>query len=197
MTLTSCATPTRRPPPSSCGDSRRGWMRCASATARSAASRRTADRPAALGFFFGRDELVERPLHLLRGPTGFVEPGRGDRVLLEDVHGAALGRYFGRGDPREVVGPVPAVRGREVYVVGPDYVGVAYLPVVEEGVDEGEVPASLLDEHHVPELAAVVQDGGPTGGALRHGLDPFAPQVGFAHVVLRILGPHAGQRQEE
>src|ERR687897_2040534 len=79
--------------------------------------------------------------------------------LVEDVDTTLFRGLLGRGHPREVVGPVAAVRGREVYIVRPDYVRVSDLFVVEERVDDGQVPAAPLDEHHVPHAAPVVQDG--------------------------------------
>src|ERR687890_2339059 len=114
--------------------------------------------------------------------------------LVEDVHTTLFRGLLGRAHPREVVGPVAAVRGREVYIIGPDYVRVSDLFVVVEGVDDGQVPATLLDEDHVPHAAPVVQDGGVRGRVIGDGLDLFAPPVDVAHVVLRRGFAYTEQR---
>src|ERR687890_2220557 len=105
--------------------------------------------------------------------------------LVEDVDTTLFRGLLGRGHPREVVGPVAAVRGSEVYIVGPDYVRVSDLLVVEERVDDGQIPAAPLDEDHVPHAAPVVQNGCVRSCVVGDGLDLFAPPVDVAHVVFR------------
>src|ERR687890_669274 len=105
--------------------------------------------------------------------------------LVEDVDTTLFRGLLGRGHPREVVGPVAAARGRQVYIVSPDYILVSALLVAEERVDDGQIPAALLDENHVPHAAPVVQDGRVRGCVVGDGLDLFAPPVDVAHVVLR------------
>src|SRR5215207_391821 len=116
---------------------------------------------------------VRRGGPLLQGPPrsqrsgsarGSWPPGRGCRH-------DPLSRPSWPWSPREVVGPVAAVRGREVYIVRPDYVRVNYLFVVEERVDDGQIPAAPLDEDHVPHAAPVVQDGSVRGCVVGDGLD--------------------------
>ena len=73
----------------------------------------------------------------------------------------------------------------EVYIVGPDEVGVTHLiSGAGERIHQREVPAALVHQHHVPQVAPVVQDGGVRLGVLGHLLDDLLPPVILALVVL-------------
>src|SRR3712207_7044826 len=122
-------------------------------------------------------------------PARLVETSRVYVRLGDDVDTALLCGLLGGGDPAEVVCPVEAVGGREVDVGWPDYVGVAYVPVVPEGVDEGEVLPPLLHHHQVIEVAPVVQDRRVRRRVLGDVLEYPAPPVVAAHVVGRVALP--------
>src|ERR687894_1777028 len=86
-------------------------------------------------------------------------------AVVEDVDRAAAGGLAGGLDARRVVGAVAGGGPGCGQVVGPDEVGAA-VPGGAERVNEGEVPATLLDEDREPEGAPVVQDGGIPLGVL-------------------------------
>jgi len=140
-------------------------------------------------------QLVEKILlyddHLEAG----VLEGLGVRgFLVQQVDTTLLRGLFGGAHTGEIVGPVAAVRGREVYVVGPDQVSIGDLRVVEEGVDDGQVPAASLDENHVPHAAPVVQYRGVRRRVIGYGFDLLASPVDAAHVDLRVGPGYAEQR---
>src|SRR3712207_5984067 len=146
---------------------------------------------AGVGFAARWGQLVENPFHVNRAEARLVEATAINVVLIDDIDRTVLRRLLRGGNAREVVGPVAAVGSREVYVGRPDDVGVADVPVVVEGIDEGKILAPLLDQHHIPQVAPVVQDGRVRLNVLSYIFQGFAPPVILAHVVSRVGRPDA------
>ena len=74
-------------------------------------------------------------------------------LLADNIDGTLLCRYLRGGYPREVVGSVATVRGREVQVVWLDDGCVFDVSIVPEGSYKGEILRPLFYEHHVPQVA--------------------------------------------
>jgi hypothetical protein len=117
--------------------------------------------------------------------TRIPEDFQSGTAVGQEVDGAGPGGPARGLDACGVVGSVAVGGPGSADLLRPDDIGVT-VPGCAERIDEGEIPPSLLDEHHVPEWAPVMQNGRALLHVAGHNLDRQASPIILATVALGV-----------
>src|SRR5215208_2432694 len=144
-----------------------------------------------------RNQLEEGSRYLDRAESRVSEVAGVDPLLVEEVDRTLAGSLLRSTHTRRVSGSVAAVHSLEVnVVVGPDEVSVADLSSVGERIHQREISTALFNEHHVPELAPMLQYRRVGRGVLHYLIDDLSRIEIAAHVVSCVGLGNTYKRQE-